>query len=171
MSHGRSTVVMAAALVLLVGVASDASAQMFVAAGRDTLRGLPGVEIVVEPIQPEMEQGELTTAGIRDGAARQLRAAGIAVYATQEENPSPAKPYVYVHVNGLKLPDHDSYVAGVQVQLRQTLRSEVTGSNIVNATTWETYNVLSVPAVAVDRLREEIADYLDQFIRDWHAVH
>jgi hypothetical protein len=158
------------AFVLLTVLTGTAAAQMFVATGRDTLRGLPGVEVVVEALQPELEREGLTTGAIREDVMRQLRAAGIMVYASQAENPSPAKPFLYIHVNGLAPAPSDVYVIALQVHLRQTLQSPVTGSNIVNAMTWDAHNVLSVPAVALLRVREEIQDYVDTFIQDWLAV-
>ena len=60
---------------------------------------------------------------------------------------------------------------GVQVQLRQTLRSPVTASNIVDAMTWDAHDVLAVPIGQVTSVRESIQRYVDQFIRDWTAVH
>jgi hypothetical protein len=159
-----------ATFVLLLG-ASDASAQMFVTTGRDTLRGLPGVEVIVENVEPDLEREGLTREAIKSDVERQLRAGGILVYASQKENPSEAKAYLYVHLNSLKLSPQDLFVIGVQVHLRQTLRSPVTASNIVDAMTWDAHNVLVVDVGKVASVRESIQEYIDQFIRDWVAVH
>ena len=156
---------------VLVGVALNASAQMFVPTGRDTLRGLPGVEVVVEPLERDLERDGLTPVAIQSDVERRLRAGGIIVYTSQTENPSEAKAYLYVHVNSLKLARPNLYVIAVQVQLRQTLRSLVTSSNIVDAMTWDAHDVLAVPIGKVERVRESIQEYVDQFIRDWTAVH
>jgi hypothetical protein len=161
---------LALAFALLVAEGA-AAAQMFVATGRDTLRGLPGVEIVVENLSPEVERDGLTGALIRADVERRLRAAGIRVYASQSENPSPAKPYLYVHVNALKVPSQEAYVIGLQVHLRQTLRSPVTSSNIVNAMTWDAHNLLVVPAAGLRGVIGEIGAYVDRFVSDWIAVH
>jgi hypothetical protein len=158
-------------LVMMTLAASPANAQMFVPTGRDTLRGLPGVEVVVEELQPELVRGGLSAAAIRDDVERRLRAHGIVVYASHGENASPAKPYLYLHLNTLPLPGHAAYVVGLQVHLRQTLRSGVTGSNIVNAMTWDAHNVLAVPAGSLGAVRDEILDYVDLFIKDWLAAH
>jgi len=156
---------------VLVGVAPNASAQMFVPTGRDTLRGLPGVEVAVEPLERDLERDGLTLAAIQSDVERRLRAAGIIVYTSQTENPSEAKAYLYVHVNSLMVPGQDFYVIGVQVQLRQTLRSLVTASNIVDAMSWDAHDVLAVRIGQVTSVRETIQSYVDQFIRDWMAVH
>jgi hypothetical protein len=171
MSHTLTSTRIAATFVLLVGVAPHASAQMFVPTGRDTLRGLPGVEVAVEPLEQDLERDGLTHMAIQSDVAQRLRAGGIIVYASQRENPSEAKAYLYVHVNSLKVPRQDFYVIGVQVHLRQTLRSLVTASNVVNAMTWDAHDVFVVGTGQAASVRERIQRYVDQFIRDWMAVH
>lgn len=170
MSITRSTTI-AATFALVAGLAPNASAQMFIATGHDTLRGLPGVEVAVEPLEPELERDGLTRAAIQTDVARRLGAGGVTLYGSQTENPSAAKAYLYVQVDGLRLPGQDLYAIGVQVQLRQTLRSPVTASNIVDAMTWDAHTVLVVKISEVERVRETIQEYVDQFARDWMAVH
>ena len=58
---------------------------------------------------------------------KQLTSNGIAVYPSQMQNPSAAKAYLYVQVGGALLP-REGYVLGIQVQVRQTLRSLVTST-------------------------------------------
>lgn len=146
------------------------SAQMFVPTGRDTLRGLPGVEVVVEELQPEVALG-MSRAAIQDAVTGQLRAGGITVYASQPENPSPAKAYLYVHVNALALPGQERLAVALQVQLRQTVRSVARETQIVNAMTWDAHNVVAVPVGRLDDLRQELRQYVALFIEDWAAVH
>lgn len=158
--------------LLAVGLAGiSAHAQMFVPTGRDTLRGLPGVEVIVEPLAPELEQAGVTGAAIRANVDRQLRAAGITVYATQMQNASPAKPYLYVHVSGLPVARQGVSLV-VRVEVRQTLRSSVTNSNIVNAMTWDQQAVLfALPGSGVQGVLGEIEALVAQFVQDWRAVH
>ena len=171
MPHILTRTRIAAMFAVLVGVAPNASAQMFVPTGRDTLRGLPGVEVAVEPLERDLERDGLTPAAIQSDVKRRLQAGGIIVYTSQTENPSEAKAYLYVLVNSLEVPGQDFHVIGVQVQLRQTLRSLVTASNIVDAMTWDAHDVLAVRIGQVTSVRETIQRYVDQFIRDWTAVH
>jgi hypothetical protein len=146
------------------------SAQMFVPTGRDTLRGLPGVEVLVESLPPELERIGLTTAGLHTDIAQRLTAGGVLIYATQKENPSPAKPYLYVHLNPLALPDQRQAVA-VQVHVRQTVQSLVTNSQIVNAMTWDMHTVIAMRPSEVGVLRETVREMVDRFVADWRAVH
>jgi len=170
MSITRASTTIAATFVLVAGLAPNASAQMFIATGHDTLRGLPGVEVAVEGLEPELERDGLTRAAIQTDVERRLGAAGVPVYRSQNENPSAAKAYLYVQVDGLRLPSQDLYAIGVQVQLRQTLKSPVTASNIVDAMTWDAHTVIVVKISEVVRVRETIQEYVDQFTRDWMAV-
>jgi len=158
-------------LALLVATAPGASAQMFVTTGRDTLRGLPGVEVEVESLEQDIERDGLTVAAIHADVEQRLRAAGITVYTSQRANPSDAKAYLYVHVNSVKLPAQGLYAIDLQVHVRQTLKSLVTASNIVDAMTWDQTNVVVVRIQDVARVGEEIQRLVDQFIRDWKAVH
>src|SRR4029453_5577276 len=83
--HVRLRVKLGSLLVPLL-FAVGASAQPFVPTGRDTLRGLPGVEVAVEDVAPELPQPEVATMTLRTAVEQRLRAGGITVYATQKEN-------------------------------------------------------------------------------------
>ena len=156
-------------LLVLLLFEVEASAQSFVPTGRDTLRGLPGVEIAVE-VPPELRQTELTTVALHAAVEQRLRAGGIAVYDSQKANPSDAKAYVYVHLNALPLPGQMQAVA-IQVHLRQTVRSVVVSSSIVNAMTWDQHTVAAVTAADGAQLRDLVLEMIDHFIDDWRAVH
>jgi hypothetical protein len=156
---------------LMLGTATSAAGQMFMPTGRETLKGLSGVEVAVEPIEPDLERAGLTRAAIRAEVVGALQAGGIRVYASQAENASPAKPYLYVLVNALTLPRRGGYAVGVQVHLRQSLVSTVTSSNIVNAMTWDAHNVLVVPVSGLRTVRAEIQAFVKQFVQDWTSVH
>lgn len=155
---------------LMTAGAASAQAQQFMPTGRDTLRQLSGVELLVEPIEPELERAGLAAAAIRQSVGARLRAAGITVYPSQTENPSVAKPYVYVQVSGLAVPQQ-GFALALQLQLRQTVRSPVTNSSIVNAMTWERQTVVFVPQKDVGEVVPEIETLVNAFIQDWRAVH
>jgi hypothetical protein len=156
-------------LPVLLLFAAEASAQLFVATGRDTLRALPGVEVAVD-VPTELPQTELTPTALHTAIVQRLRGGNITVYATQSSNPSDAKAYVYVHLNALALPGQ-LHVVAIQVHLRQTVHSVITSSNIVNAMTWEEHTVAAVTAADGAQLRDLVLEMIDHFIADWRAVH
>jgi len=171
MRFTRTGITIVAPLLLVMGHTAHVSAQMFITTGKDTLRGLPGVEVQVEPLDDDLARNGLSETAIRLDIAQRLRAAGVMVYASQNQNPSLAKPYIYVDVTGVRFSAQNVYAVALQVQLRQTLRSPVTSSNIVDAMTWDARTVLVVPAGALAGVRATIREYVDQFVEDWRAAH
>jgi hypothetical protein len=159
------------ALLILASAAHEASAQMFVTTGRDTLRSLPGVEVVVESLPPELERAGLKAIDLRTDVDRRLRAKKVPIFGSQGANPSAAKAYLYVHLNALAIPGGDLYAIAIQVQVRQTVRSLVTSSNIVDAVTWDSHTVVGASAKELASVRDEIGEHVDRFIGDWAAVH
>jgi hypothetical protein len=160
--------VVAPPLVLLLAAA--ASAQMFVPAGKDTLRGLPGVEVLVEELEPGIASSGLTAAAIAAEVKKQLASSSITVYPSQMQNPSPAKAYLYVHISGFPL-QQQGCLLNLQVQVRQTLRSPVTNSNVVNAMTWDRQQFLFMPASnARSSLQAELRTLVQEFVQDWRTT-
>jgi hypothetical protein len=164
--------VIALSSVCLIGLlcAADARAQMFVPNGKDTLRTLQGVEVLVEPFEPELERSGISERTIAADVTAQLRAGGITVYPNQVQNPSPAKPYVYVQVSGFAL-ERQGYVIALQTHLRQSVRSLATESTIVNAMTWDRAIVFLAPtAGAAAAVRQEVQRLVAEFVKDWAAT-
>jgi hypothetical protein len=158
------------ALVLTADPAREVGGRQFVPTGRATLRGLAGVEVLVEALQPELERAGLTGASLRADIVSRIRAHGITVYASQSENPSPAKPYLYLDLNAIALPRGEVAVL-VQLHLRQTLRSPATGADVVDAMTWDQHSIIRMPAGSPGTARATVRAQVDQFIEDWVAVH
>ena len=158
---------LAAALALMAE--STASAQMFVSTGRDTLRGLPGLEVVVEELPPEVQRAGLATDAVRGDIQRRLASSGVTVYTTQQQNASPAKAYLYLHLNALEL-SGGVIAISVQVQLRQTVASKATSSNIVNAMTWDSHNVFALAGRDATPLSTALMEMVDGFAADWRAT-
>ena len=156
--------------VLVMLLATDARAQLFEPTGKDTLRALPGVELLVEPLEPDLAPGGMTGATIAADVSAQLRAAGITIYPSQLQNPSAAKAYLYVQLSGFQVP-RQGYVIAAQAHVRQSVRSLVTESTIVNAMTWDRSIVFLARAgsPAAD-IKREIQDLVEEFVRDWKAT-
>jgi hypothetical protein len=153
----------------LIVVSSTSSAQMFVSTGRDTLRGLPGLEVVIEELPPEMRRAGLAADAVRGEIRKRLAASGVTLYTTQQQNASPAKAYLYLHLNALELPGGVVAIAA-QLQVRQTVTSLVTTSNIVNAMTWDSHNVFALPGRDAAPLMGALLEMVDGFAADWRAT-
>jgi hypothetical protein len=169
MGHVRLRPFAALVALALSTVSSTASAQMFVSTGRDTLRGLPGLEVVVEELPPEVQRAGLDAGAVRGEIQRRLAAGGVTLYTTQQQNTSLAKAYLYLHLNALELPVGAMAIA-VQLQLRQTVKSVVTTSNIVNAMTWDSHNVFALTGRDAAPLTGAVLEMVDGFIADWRST-
>ncbi len=162
---------------LLLTAAPAQAGQLFVPSGKDTLRALPGVEVIVEGVPAELQRSGLTQISIKADVTRALEAGGVRVYASQAANPSPAKAYLDLRLTALggAQPRNGGapadYAVAVQLHVRQTLASVVTESKVVNAATWDAGTLVSLAASDLLRLRDEIQALVNEFVEDWKAVH
>jgi len=140
---------------------------------RKSLRGLKGIAVVVEALQPEAERDGLTKSQIKTDIELKLRQAGIHVLTTEESFKTPGSPYLYVNINTTKTDvlygAFSTYAFSLQVALKQdvtlTRDSDLKGS----ATTWETHALGTVGANNLQDTRRVLGDLLDRFINDYLA--
>ena len=69
---------------------------------RASLEGLPGVEVVIEKINPDAQADGLSEEAIRTAVELILRSNGIRVLTQSEFMTTPSGPYLYVMVNSMK---------------------------------------------------------------------
>ena len=151
-----------------LGAAS--AGQLFVPTGGDTLRALPGVEVLVETIPAELQRAGFTQASVRTAVERVLQAGAVVVFPSQAANSSAAKAYLDVRTTLLALRD-GSYAVALQMHVRQTVASLVTKSKIVNAATWETGRPVSVTPTDLPQVRDEIREMAEEFVTEWKGAH
>ena len=88
----------------------------------DCLKGLEGVEVLVEEVKAELENYNLTAIQIQTDVEAKLREAGIKVLSKEEnEKVQPLrKPYLYVKINSHKLPWKREVIAySIEIALKQ----------------------------------------------------
>src|SRR5213595_3453452 len=68
----------------MIGLAGGESWAADTEATRATLRGLRGVGVLVEPLDPDVERAGLTTLQLQTAVEGQLRKAGIPLFTTEE---------------------------------------------------------------------------------------
>ena len=88
-------------LAMALVVMSTAAWGLDTKATRESLRGLTGVEVVVENVPPDLEPAGLTANQLRTDAELRLRKAGIRVLTREETLATPGVPYLYIRVTGL----------------------------------------------------------------------
>lgn len=149
--------------------ASDAAADEI---ERSSLKGLKGFVVLVERLRADAENNGLTTDSIRTDVELRLRQAGITVYPSVRDDPSPAKAYVYVNIN-LRAANGTAtglFAASVSVELQQWLRSRVSDLEFPGAT-WSRGTIVTVGASHLRDIRDTVKDRIDEFINDYLAAN
>jgi hypothetical protein len=155
--------------ILLSAFISETVAEMPDRA-RETLRGLTGLTVVIEPMNPSAEQDGLTRNQLQVDIEQRLRAAGIRVLTKEEWQKTPGSPYLYINVAALKK-DYGLYAYAIEVCVNQ-LVTLIRDQNIREfAETWETREVGTVGTERLLTVRDSVAAHVDEFIRDYFSVN
>jgi len=133
----------------------------------DSLKGLPGVEIVVEDLREDAERNGLTKTGIQTDVERKLQLAGVRVLTAEESNQTPSAPALHVSVNTTQPDDGGLYAYGIQLELMQLMRSLVPPEAMVTGVTWDAGAVGSISATNLRDVLNSVRDLVDEFINDW----
>ena len=75
----------------------------------ESLLGLEGVGVAIEPIEPDAEKGGLTMSQLWTDVQFKLLKAGIRVLTSEEWLNAPGKPYLYARVNVAKSSEIEFY--------------------------------------------------------------
>ena len=128
------------------------------AAQRATLKGITIVEVVVEAMDPVAEQDGLTRAQLQTDVEVRLRQAGITVGPT-------LTGHLYVNVDTVKGDHGQTYAYNVSVQYVQQVVLARDPKAPIFATTWDTGGVGMMAASRLHEVRQDVANYVDQFIK------
>lgn len=138
--------------------------------GHESLRGLQGVMVVVEKIQPEAERDGLTKSQLQVGVELELRKSGIKVLTKEERLSTPGGPYLYVNVN-LRKSSVGVYGISIKVELYQELILSRDPSIITLAATWHTGYAGIVGVMNLRNVYDVTKDLIDIFINDYLSVN
>ena len=138
---------------------------------RESLRGLVGMEVLVEPLDIEIEQLGLQTLRLQSDVRQRLEKAGIKVLTEHERLATPTEAMLIVHVDTL----HDRigrYFYTTDLFLTQRVRLKGRVASDLSAVTWMKLGTLG--AIADDNvkhLEDHVLRKVDQFIKDYLAVN
>jgi len=137
---------------------------------RATLRGVEGVQVVIEDLGPEVERAGLTKQQFQTDVELRLRKAGIRVLTKEERLRTPGYPYLYINVNTMLHSDRPA-VFSIEVELRQVASLE-TDSSLATVSTWGNGSIGNVGRLQlVDFIRSSVRDRVDDFINAYLSVH
>jgi len=139
---------------------------------RASLKGLRGLSVVIENLQPAAERGGLSREQLQTDVELWLRQAGIPVVSQDESLKAPGSPYLYVNINTAKtetLGLFATLVYAIQVAVRQDVDLRRDPALMVTATTWSTGMVGALGADNLQSVRGALNDLLKTFINDYLA--
>ena len=138
-------------------------------ATRATLTGLPGVAVGVGDLAAELAQAGVTTQHVQTAVERQLRRAGIPVFASADAGLPPDVALLTVSVSTLR---HDTglyaYAVDLAVYQTATLPRDPTPRALV---TWTVGSIGLVEATDVRAILTTVDRHIAQFIEAYRTVH
>ena len=171
--HGPVTTTSLMTVLVMLALVPPALGQGNPSAG-ETLRGLTGVNVVVEdlPVEPAAERAGLTPATIRADTETQLREAGIQVLTDDAWQSAPGRPWLFVRVRITRPAVATSgymYVISLDLMQRTMLTREPTLQT--DAMTWTTGAIGTGGGDTLTPVRERLHAEVDTFIRAYWAVN
>jgi len=133
------------------------------------LRGLKGVSVLVEGMNPQAERLGPTKAQIQTDVELRLRKAGVRVLTKKEGDETPGMPWLYVNVNTLFLQKIPLVVYNISVVLNEMV-TLARGFEHVGSI-WSTGFTGAVGVSNIGAIRKDVGDQVDKFINDYLAVN
>lgn len=141
--------------------------------GRDALRGLQGVGVLVAGLQPDSKACGFTKEELAADIRRQLRQHGIRVLSRKELRDTPGWPWlgVGVKVVGLKSDSCPCVVIDIEVTLNQQVLLTRDSSVAHVATTWRTGVTGPLKRDKLGILRSHVKGQVAKFIEEYLAAN
>jgi hypothetical protein len=130
---------------------------------RPTLRGLQGMFVHVEPLDPQIEKGGLTKNQIQADTELKLHSAGINVLTREEFLKISGHPYLYVCVNiSILKTQITRYLFYIIIELNQEVVLVRAPDTKVSAATWSAggWGI----DFSLDNIRQTVKTQVDRFI-------
>jgi hypothetical protein len=137
---------------------------------RDSLRGLKGVEVVIESLRPDAQADGLSQEAIRTAVELILRSKGIQVLTRSESLSTPATPYLYVKVSTYNH-SSDLYAYAVTVEVMQKVSLAQRPQQMMSATTWEQGAVGTTGHSNIRMVIDSVESKVKEFANDFLAAN
>lgn len=133
---------------------------------RATIKGLPGIGVLVEKLPGELEKEGLRRDQLQKDVEAQLKKAGIKVYSREECSKIPGEPYLYINLNvNIAKTESDLYPYTIDIMLIQKVSLIRDPNRVAYAITWSTGGVGSITKSIVNQLRENVTEVVEIFIQ------
>ena len=138
---------------------------------RESLRRLPGVEVIVETFLPEEEAAGFSRDTIRTGVEVVLQSNGVRLLSEAERLETPSAPFLYVKVNPLKHISTETYCLTIEVELHQAVSLMNRPEQRMSARTWKRVQVAIIGEQITGRVTELVEPLIKQFANDFLTVN
>jgi len=131
----------------------------------NSLAGLPGVAIFVEPVAKDLEETGMAAFVFRVEIERRLKEAGVRVLNLEYDDPVDGDPTLYLVVTAVvdEYVEHCAY--SIRLELTQTVRLERNPDlAVVGVPTWSTGGVGVQGKGWRQAMMDDVGGYVDQFI-------
>jgi hypothetical protein len=138
---------------------------------RESLRRLPGVEVIVETFLSEEEAAGFSRDAIRTGAELVLQSNGVRILSGSERLQTPSAPFLYVKVNPFKHGSAEIYCLAIEVELHQAVSLMNRPEQRMSARTWNRVQVAIIGEQITGRVTELVEPLIKQFANDFLTVN
>lgn len=135
-----------------------------------SLRGLKGLYITVERLDPEIRKDGLTEDDVRRDTTLILQKAGIKVLSKEEWFDHPGNPYLYLNTHVLRLGDGKEYIYSIHVALRQNVYLAREPIEVQGATTWWAGAITGITP-NLEKIRASIRAQVIKFAETYLSVN
>jgi hypothetical protein len=138
---------------------------------RESLRRLPGVEVIVEKFLSEEEVAGFSQDGIRKGVELVLQSNGVRLLSESERLQTASAPFLYVKVNPFKHSSAETYCLAIEVELHQAVSLMNRPEQRISARTWNRVQVAIIGDQITERVTELVEPLIKQFANDFLTVN
>ncbi len=157
-------------MVMALACLDLSTAQATTPEERESLRGLTGVSVVIEEINPDAQADGLSEEDVRTDVEFILRSSGIRVLTVSEIIKTPAQPYLYVRVHTIE--DEGNYAFSVEVALKQQVSLFHRPQHKMSAATW---NIHMTGTAVKYKIRGSVSNTIEplvmEFANDFLTMH
>jgi hypothetical protein len=138
---------------------------------RESLRRLPGVEVIVETFLSEEEVAGFSRDAVRRDVELVLQSNGVRILSGAERLQTPSAPFLYVKVNPLKHSSAETYCLAIEVELHQAVSLINRPEQRMSARTWNRVQVAIIGEQITGRVTEVVEPLIKQFANDFLTVN
>jgi len=139
---------------------------------RASLKGLQGVFVLIEDLNPPEEQAGLKTADIQADAEQQLKAAGIPLLSKAQNIDTPGMPTLYISVSVASSTATDLWPFSIDVNIEQQATLKRSPDTFVpTAITWHVGSIGAVEKSNIRSVRERVTEQIAKFVNAYFKVN